>query len=327
MTPVSLSFLPLLLLLLLLCFHAAPLHGAASPLTFTDTDPVTGLSVVCDRCAPGFFLRSRCTATRKSECAPCPQGSFTELWNYIGKCLRCGVCGQNQVVKTECSADANCRCECRAGFFYRKDFDMCLPHSECHSGQEAHSKGTPEQDTVCRTCLNDTFSDSVSTHKTCKPHKSCSAAGEKLVLKGFTWHDSICTTCTQLHTTDGGDYLKEILPAFLVHQKMTPRRLRRILHNLPSKNGKIHGISKLSRPDLHARINAWVASATAAQIRQLPDLMTNSGAISAGEKLRHKLQRIDLNLQGLCDPNPSPSPNPNSNPNLSHKEVSVLISG
>ena len=133
-----LSLLPVMLLSL----RTALVDGvAAPPLTFQDTDPLTGTPVVCDRCAPGTFLRARCTATRKSECAPCPAGSFTELWNYIGKCLRCGVCGQKQVVKTACSADSDCRCECKQGYYYKKKYDMCLRHSECPSGQEVLTQG------------------------------------------------------------------------------------------------------------------------------------------------------------------------------------------
>lgn len=77
----------------------------APPLTYTDVDPVSGASLECDRCPPGTYLRSRCTSTRKSDCAPCPSGSFTELWNYIGKCLRCSLCDRDQVVKKACAAE------------------------------------------------------------------------------------------------------------------------------------------------------------------------------------------------------------------------------
>lgn len=127
---------------LLLSLRAARVDGVAAPrLTFTDIDPMTGASLECDRCPPGAYLRARCTSTQKSQCAPCPSDSFTELWNYIGKCLRCDVCGQNQVVKRECTADSNCQCECEQGYYYKREYDMCVVHSACPVGQGVLSNG------------------------------------------------------------------------------------------------------------------------------------------------------------------------------------------
>ncbi|XP_037651124.1 tumor necrosis factor receptor superfamily member 6B-like [Sebastes umbrosus] len=298
----SASVFPSLLLLLLLLQRRSSLlvDGVAAPLTFRHTDPQTGNSLECDRCAPGTYLRSSCTATRRSECLPCQSGSFTELWNYIGKCLRCGSCGQYQVVKKECSADSDCQCECRQGY-YSNSYDICRRHSECQTGQGVLSKGTADEDTVCHSCPNGTYSNTVSALKNCTQHKSCDAPGLKLVLKGSAWHDSVCTSCQELVLRDGGDYLKEIIPSFLVHQKMTVRRLRQITHKLPSEDGRKQSASGLSLSDLLARINTWVTSATANQIRQLPAILIKTGANSAGERLLNKLQRIDLNLNGLCD--------------------------
>lgn len=145
-SPVS-SFLQMLLSLfpavvLLLSLRAARVDGvAAPPLTFKDTDRMTGASLECDRCPPGTYLRARCTSTQKSQCAPCPSGSFTELWNYIGKCLRCDVCGQNQVVKRACTADSNCHCECKQGYYYKTEYDMCIGHSACPVGEGVLSNG------------------------------------------------------------------------------------------------------------------------------------------------------------------------------------------
>nr|XP_020505150.1 tumor necrosis factor receptor superfamily member 6B-like isoform X1 [Labrus bergylta] len=272
-----------------------------SLLTFRDTDPITGSTVECDRCPPGYYLRAGCTETHKSECSPCPKGSFTELWNYIGKCLRCGVCGHNQVVKTECMADSDCQCECSEGYYYKRKYDACLSHSACPSGHEVLTQGTADEDTVCRVCPNGTFSDTVSSLKNCTAHKSCSAPGLHEVLRGCTWHDSVCMTCDQSASKDGADYLKEIIPSFFIHQKMMVRRLRHILRKLPFEDGRKHeGVSGMYTSELHQRINAWVATATAQHIRQLPAILTKTGAISAGERLQHKLHRIDSHVAELC---------------------------
>ncbi|XP_073319343.1 tumor necrosis factor receptor superfamily member 6B-like isoform X2 [Pagrus major] len=284
------SLLPVLLLTLV--------YGAAPPPTFRDTDPITGAPLECDRCPPGTYLRARCTSTQRSKCAPCPSGSFTELWNYIGKCLRCGVCGQNQVEKTACNAESDCQCECKQGYYYKQKYDMCLPHSVCPAGQGVLTRGTPQQDTVCHDCSNTTFSDVNSALQNCTEHKACDAAGQQLLLRGASWHDSVCTSC---QSTDGADYLKEILPAFFVHQKMHSRRLRHILNKLPSENSRRLGAtSGLSGSDLLERINTWASSATAAQIRQLPAVLKKAGATGSSEKLQNKLRRIDDHLTERC---------------------------
>lgn len=288
------------MLLLLLTAHTAPVSGSASPpLTFEDRDPITGNTVTCDRCPPGQYLRARCSVARKSDCAPCPDGSFTELWNHIGKCLRCGVCGQNQVVKTPCSADRDCQCQCKQGYYYKPQYDMCLRHSACPSGQGVLTTGTPDMDTVCQTCPNGTFSDSPSALKNCSDYRRCSGAGLQVALGGSSWHDNVCVNCSALK--DGADYLREILPSFFIHQKINIKRLRRIVHRLPSEDGRRQaGTSDLDLSELHARINEWVGSATPAQVRELPKVLTDTGATGASERLQKKLQRVDAQLKEQC---------------------------
>lgn len=60
--------------------------------------------------------------------------------------------------------------------------------------------GTADNDTVCHTCPNGTYSDTASALQNCREHKSCDAAGLHLVLKGSAWHDSLCTTCQELRS-------------------------------------------------------------------------------------------------------------------------------
>uniref|UniRef100_A0A8C6PJD2 TNFR-Cys domain-containing protein n=1 Tax=Nothobranchius furzeri TaxID=105023 RepID=A0A8C6PJD2_NOTFU len=193
-------FLPSLLPIALL----SAVLNVVYPLTFTHRDPFTGRSLQCDRCPPGTFLRARCSTAKSSECAPCPQGSFTELWNYVGRCLRCGVCGRNQVVKKECTAKSDCQCECKRGYYYSHDVDMCVRHSECPSGSGVLTPGTPENDTVCHICSNGTFSDVSSAHERCKQHKNCSGAGQLLLLQGSSWHDRLCGSCGELTSKSSG---------------------------------------------------------------------------------------------------------------------------
>lgn len=57
--------------------------------------------------------------------------------------------------------------------------------------------GTADEDTVCYDCPDGTFSDTASSHRSCVEHRSCNASGLQLVLKGSTWHDSMCTSCRE----------------------------------------------------------------------------------------------------------------------------------
>ncbi|XP_072226315.1 tumor necrosis factor receptor superfamily member 6B [Leuresthes tenuis] len=281
------------LLMLLLSACTTLVNSVASQLTHEVTDPLTGNSLQCDSCPPGAYLLSSCSSTRKTECAQCPEGTFTHVWNYIDECRRCSVCGHNQVVKKECTADSDCQCECKPGYYYRKGFGMCVRHSECPSGQGVFTKGTPEKNTVCHVCSSNTFSDFSSALHNCTAHKKCIDAGLQMVLRGSTWHDSVCANCTELK--DGGDYLKEIIPAFFVHHKMN-KRLHRIVHKLLSENGKKQSTSELNDLELHAKISAWAASATAMQIRQLPDMLAKTLANGSGERLWTKLNHINAHL-------------------------------
>ncbi|XP_034534495.1 tumor necrosis factor receptor superfamily member 6B-like [Notolabrus celidotus] len=301
--PLSLPFQMLTTLLFTFTLLSSLTEGSPEPRpTFIDTDPVTGRSLECDRCPPGSFLRAPCTETQQSVCAQCQNGSFTELWNYIGKCLRCGTCGHNEVVRTECTTESDCLCECRPGY-YKSQYSMCLQHSECPTGHEVLTQGSANQDTVCRACRNGTFSDVVSADKTCVQHKSCSG-GLQLVLRGAAWHDAVCIDCQGTTSKDGADYLREILPAFFVHHKMSVRRLRHVLRILLLEDGKRHeGIATLYLPELKRRIDAWVASATTAQIRKIPSILAKAGAGGAAERLKNKLQRIDSNVGELCSLN------------------------
>ncbi|KAM7384847.1 hypothetical protein PAMA_011959 [Pampus argenteus] len=288
-TSTTMTLLPVLLLLLSLS-GVAPLRQ-----TYRDVDPLNGEQVECDRCPPGTFLRSGCTLTRRSQCAPCPEGSFTELWNYIGKCLRCAVCGLNQVIKTPCTANRDCECECKHGYYYKDD--ICYRHSQCMTGQGVQTQGTPDEDTVCHVCPNGTYSNLVSAQQRCMQHRSCEAAGLQLVLKGCTWHDNVCTSCDELQSKDGAEFLREILPTFFVHQRLSIRRLRLIVNKLSGNGKQQEGVNY---SNLQARLNTWITSATATQLQDLPAVLKKTGANNAAEKLQNKMQRMSSHLKGLC---------------------------
>ncbi|XP_030002457.1 tumor necrosis factor receptor superfamily member 6B-like isoform X2 [Sphaeramia orbicularis] len=295
------ALVPVLPLLLLLVHAARPLPDPL--LTFRDTDPVSGKTLECDRCPPGTFLRARCTATRKTVCETCPPGSFTELWNYVPKCLRCGVCAHNQVEKSACTASSDCQCACKDGYFFKETYGMCRRHAECPSGHGVLTTGSALVDTICHVCPNGTFSDVVSSVRNCSAHRSCAAARLKQVMRGSAWHDSVCANCTELQTQDGADFLRQILPKYFVHHKLSLRRLRQFVRKLPSEDRKktAGNVSGLDVSGLHSLLDAWIAAATVADIRRLPDVLTKIGANNIGDRLLNKLRKIESQLTHLTD--------------------------
>lgn len=82
---------------------------------------------------------------------------------------------------------------------------------------------------------------------------------------------------------------------------MPVRRLRHVVQRLPSDDGRRQGgVSGLNVSALHQKIDLWVTSATAAQIRQLPTILKKSRAHGASERLQNKLQRIESQLVNVC---------------------------
>ncbi|NP_001336125.1 osteoprotegerin a precursor [Oryzias latipes] len=281
-----------LLLLQLLLTSGTLGYSLDNPLTYVRKDFVTGKPVTCDACQPGYYLRAHCTATQKSQCAPCPAGSFTAIWNYIDKCLRCSVCGLNEVVKKPCTASNDSQCACKDGYFFHPRYNMCTRHSECPSGQGVLTEGTAEKNTVCHSCPDGTFSNSSSARQNCTQHRSCSDVGLKTVLRGSSWHDSVCGSCDE--NIDGAEYLKEIIPGIFVHHKMSIKRMRRLVHKLLSEKGEKHsGTSQMSSPQLQAKVEEWVLSSTSSQVHKLIEMLREVGAVHNAEKLSSKLSRID----------------------------------
>ncbi|KAK7898187.1 hypothetical protein WMY93_019040 [Mugilogobius chulae] len=137
--------------------------------TFSCVDPVSGAELTCRQCPPGKYLLSRCTSERQ----------------------------RNMVETSRCSAEKDCDCECKPGYYYKQRAGMCVRWSECTTGQGVVQKGTPSENTVCAPCSNGTFSDQVSSESVCSPHRICSGPEEKTVVKGNSWHDAVCVSCSQ----------------------------------------------------------------------------------------------------------------------------------
>ena len=101
--------------------------------------------------------------------------------------------------------------------------------------------------------------------------------------------------------SDGAEFLRQILPGFVSHHKMSVSKMRRFVKNYPpagSSRPTRASILRLNQSDLIGRIKSWVHMATVDQIRKLPETFMKLRILVA-DKLQWKLERIDT-LVKLC---------------------------
>ncbi|XP_078506545.1 uncharacterized protein LOC144766633 [Lissotriton helveticus] len=80
----------------------------------------------CRQCRPGQFAQSKCSATRKTQCAPCLPGSYMDVWNSHYTCLPCRTqCNTDRylVETSKCLSDRPRSCGCREGYTCSRDED------------------------------------------------------------------------------------------------------------------------------------------------------------------------------------------------------------
>ncbi|MEQ2197986.1 hypothetical protein XENOCAPTIV_006001 [Xenoophorus captivus] len=245
----------------------------------------------CEKCPPGSHMTAQCTATTPTKCKPCQRSHFTELHNYLPRCLYCNIfCTQNQEVESECSPVNNRVCRCKAGFYMIDDF--CVRHSECGPGHGVQTIGTRTEDTVCEKCSKGYFSSSSSALDLCVKHQDCSS-GNVMLLHGSAFYDKVCGTCDNF--ANGGDDLRAVLSALFSGNRIQKRDLKRFVHRILHKNGdECNGDSALPKRKgpLVDQIIAWLAQASAEQLKELPKILRLPQFSSIGNRLDSILNEI-----------------------------------
>nr|XP_061789645.1 tumor necrosis factor receptor superfamily member 11B-like [Nerophis lumbriciformis] len=281
-------------LLLLLCSVRCQDLATGSPPTYEHRDPYTGLTLACKKCPPGTHMSAHCTAATQTQCAPCKDEHFTELWNYLPKCLYCNnFCVGDKVVETECSSRSNRVCQCKEGYYMM--YDYCNRHSECDPGHGVLTRGTSKSDTMCQKCSSGYFSASYSAIEACAKHTKC--ASEQLVLlNGSSTQDTVCGLCEEL--ANGGELLRTFLSSFFSMQRMRPGKMKRFVnrhiknpererhtvHSVLLRHGKRHHWLDL--------IRMWLHQATRVQLEKLPSMLRASQLNNVAEKLGKRLRDI-----------------------------------
>ncbi|KAM6909699.1 uncharacterized protein FYW49_011715 [Xenentodon cancila] len=287
MTMLSLA----VLLLLPEIYHGFPWSTVSVP-TYKHQDPSTGEILECDMCPPGSHMVAHCTATTSTKCETCKSGHFTELWNYLPRCLYCNnFCSRNQEVESECSPVNNRVCRCKQGYYWMDDF--CIRHSECGPGHGVQSNGTSLKDTVCEKCSDGFFSNSSSALDSCVKHQEC-ASGELALLPGSNSHDAVCGKCEDLEK--GGKTLRTFLAAFFSAHKMGVRKMKRFVarnrFKLDEERWNEDDTVADQRGPLLDQIRAWLAEAPVEQLRQVPQMLRAVQVNPMADKLDKRLSEI-----------------------------------
>ncbi|XP_019728537.1 tumor necrosis factor receptor superfamily member 6B-like [Hippocampus comes] len=285
----------LLLLLLLLCGVHCYESATESPLTFEYRDPSTGKTLACNKCPPGTYLSAHCTAATQTQCAPCRGGHFTELWNYLPKCLYCNkFCTGDKEVETECGPRNNRVCRCKEGYYMTEDY--CNKHTECAHGYGVLTRGTSQNDTVCQMCSDGFFSASSSAMESCAKHKEC-VNGQLVLLNGSAAHDTMCGLCEDV--ANGGERLRTFLSRFFGMHRIRLGKMIRFFNRYIAKSGlesrPIHFslTQHQRRPHLLHLIRKWLQKAPKKELEILPRMLRACRLTSMAEKLYKRLKVIE----------------------------------
>ncbi|XP_078542975.1 tumor necrosis factor receptor superfamily member 11B isoform X1 [Lissotriton helveticus] len=244
--------------LVLFSFSYAWTVHEMSPPKYHHRDPETWEQLHCDQCPPGTHVQQHCTASRKTECAQCPDHYYSEHWHFSEECLYCGsICKEMQYVKQECNSTHNQVCECMDGWYL--DLEFCLPHTKCPTGFGVLLAGTPESDTVCGRCPQGFFSNEVSTKAACQRHTDCEKMGLTMVFKGNTTHDNICQQLAADPSASKCEIditlCEEALFRFAVPTDLAPKWLNILMQSLPGMKMHAENIELIDkRHNSHERI-------------------------------------------------------------------------
>lgn len=283
------SMLLLPTLVLLSGLHCSALVVTSIP-QYEHQDPLTGKTLHCNRCPPGTHMVSHCTATTQTQCADCPNEYFTELWNYLPRCLYChSFCTGNQEVERECSPTSDRVCRCKEGFYSTDDF--CIPHTECGPGHGVHSRGSLKTNTVCEKCSEGFYSASTSSLDSCVKHEKC-ANGQIALLPGSVYHNTVCGSCENL--ASGGETLRIFLSGFFHKMRVSKIRKFVIRYVHDSEEDLCIGNSSVSkeRGPLLEQILKWLHKTPVEQLRRMPQKLRNCQLNVMAGRLEKRLSDI-----------------------------------
>ncbi|XP_074074514.1 tumor necrosis factor receptor superfamily member 1B [Macrotis lagotis] len=151
------------------------------------------IQLCCSKCPPGQRVLHSCTTDSNTICTNCEDDTHTEVWNWVKECHGCrSRCNRDLVEIQNCTRRENRICVCKPGFFcITGSHDTCLrcfKFKKCVQGYGVSKPGTWNTNVQCAPCAPGTFSDTVSSTDTCKPHRVC----QSVAVPGNATSDAIC---------------------------------------------------------------------------------------------------------------------------------------
>lgn len=141
---------------------------------------------------------SSCNATSNTVCKTCPRRTFIDQENNLSQCRACRECSStsNMEMVKECEEDKNTECRCKPGYYCthmsESHCDNCSPVSKCPPGKGVAFHHTFLKNTVCRPCLEGTYSDVDDYVSGCKNYTSCDDLGRHVKELGTSQSDVVC---------------------------------------------------------------------------------------------------------------------------------------
>lgn len=155
----------------------------------------TKAQMCCSKCPPGFRIQTSCNRTSDTVCGSCESSTYTQLWNSVSACFSCNSrCSSDQVETQACTPKQNRICSCKPGWYCtlgrQEGCRLCMALRKCSPGFGVTKPGTATSDVVCAPCAPGTFSSTLSSTDTCRPHRICSS----VAIPGTARMDAVCTS-------------------------------------------------------------------------------------------------------------------------------------
>eukprot|EP00079_Xenopus_tropicalis_P026862 XP_012820885.1 PREDICTED: tumor necrosis factor receptor superfamily member 11A [Xenopus tropicalis] len=148
----------------------------------------------CSKCQPGFYMTSKCTASKNTTCNPCGPNEYMSSWNDDYKCISHHICDSGKALKVAFRGNSTSprKCVCEKGYHFSQDYEFCNENTKCPPGYGVVYTVQRNTDTICETCTVGYFSNSSSSDEPCKPWTNCSKLGHPELNPGTDHSDVVC---------------------------------------------------------------------------------------------------------------------------------------
>lgn len=146
----------------------------------------------CRECGPGYGVALPCVEKNDTVCQPCVNGeNWSASTSYEDFCETCKLCPSNAKVLHKCNSTHNTKCECDDGYYYYVEQKMCKLCDRCSPGYQAQPTCSPWQNTVCKPCPLNHYSNVTSSKSVCKVCSLCTNS-KRVKTECSPTQDTVC---------------------------------------------------------------------------------------------------------------------------------------